>query len=309
MTPRFESVLVPLDGSEVAEQALAVGASLARRAGVPIHLVSVQEPVPAAVVAEIGEYRGDLERESREELSRYLSRIVDATRETQGLAVHSEVIDGPAADALADYVARHGIGLVVMTTHARRGVARWWLGSVADALLRRLSTPVLLLHPSELPQPTRFRRFVVALDGTIEDPVLEPTLALGALEQQPEYILLRVAEPPIPVLSTLAASPPVLGRPHAEPSVEDRAREYLELTTCRLRARGHDVTWRVVVSRDVAEQIASLARTAGADCIAVGTHGARGVERLVLGSVAEKIVREAELPVLVGPVGHAAGGR
>jgi nucleotide-binding universal stress UspA family protein len=63
-----------------------------------------------------------------------------------------------------------------------------------------------------------------------------------------------------------------------------------------------DVTWRVVRARDVPEQVVELAQESGADCIAMGTHGARGIERLLVGSVADKVVRETVLPVLVSPV-------
>ena len=304
MRTRFRSILVPLDGSQVAEQALPVGASLARRAGAPLHLVSVQEPIPVAVTAEVGQYGIELERESRAELGRYLTGTLDITRTTQGMDAQGEVIDGGAAEAVADYVERHDIGLVVMTTHARKGLSRWWLGSVADRLLRRLSIPVLLLHPRELPQPARFRRILIALDGQIEDPVLEPAIALGSLEEAAEYILFRVAEPPLPLLTPLAASPAHLGQPHLEQAAENAARDYLERVADRLRAGGLRVTWRVVRARDVPEQVIALARETGADCIALGTHGAGGIERLLVGSVADKIVRGTELPVLVGPVGH-----
>ncbi len=304
MSTRFHSILVPLDGSPIAEQALSVGASLARRAGAALHLVSVQEPVPVAVTAEVGQYGLELEREAREELSRYLAGILDLTRSTQDLAVQGEVLDGAAAKALADYVARQEIALVVMTTHARKGLGRWWLGSVADRLLRRLSIPVLLLHPRELPQPTRFRRILVALDGQIEDPVLGPAIALGSLEDDAEYTLFRVAESSVPLLTTLASSPSRLGQPHGERDAEDAAREHLERIANRLRIEGLDVSWRVVRARDVPRQVLELARETGADCIAMGTHGAGGIERLLAGSVADKVVRGADLPVLVGPMEH-----
>lgn len=304
MRTRFESILVPLDGSAVSEQALPIGASLARRAAAPLYLVSVQEPTPVAVTAEVGQYGVEYERESRAELSRYLANVQDATRKIQGVAVQGEVIDGHATDAVADYVAGHDIGLVVMTTHARRRIARWWLGSVADGLLRRLSIPLLLLHPSEMPRPTRFRRIMVALDGEIDEPVLEAAIALGSLEADAEYILVRVAEPPSPLLTPLALSPSHLGPLRTERDAEKTAREYLERLTDRLRASGLSVTWRVVRTRHVSDQLLELARETGADCIAIGTHGATGLERLLVGSMADKIVHGTELPVLVGPVGH-----
>ncbi|HUF36842.1 MAG TPA: universal stress protein [Gemmatimonadales bacterium] len=304
MRTQFRSILVPLDSSATAEQALSVGASLARRAGAPLHLVSVQEPVPAAVTAEAGQYGVEFGRESRAELSRYLADTLDTVRVTQDIPVHGEVLDGTAADAVADYVARHDIGLVVMTTHARTGFKRLVLGSVADQLRRRVSRPVLLLHPSDLPQPTRFRRILIALDGQIEAPVLEPAVALGSLEEGAEYVLFRAAEPPVPLLTALGASSPSLGRARVDLGGEDAARNHLERVANRLRALGLTVTWRVVRARDVREQAIEIARDTGADCIAVGTRGASGIERMVVGSVADRVVRRTELPVLVGPVGH-----
>ena len=303
MNPPFRSILVPLDGTEVAEQALAVGASLARRTGGTLHLVTVQEPVPLAVTAEVGAYGVDMERESRATLSRYLADTAEAAAGSVNTTLQSELLEGPAAVALAAYVAEHEVDLVVMTTHGRRGIARWWLGSVADQLLRRVSVPVLLLHPSELPQPTRFHRFLVALDGEIEEPVLAAATALGGLEEQPEYLLFRVAEPPLPLLTPLAASPSQLGQPHLARAAEEAAADYLERVAARLRAAGHRCSWRVVRSRDIPAQVVELAEETGADCIAVGTHGAGGLERLLVGSVADQVVRGTQLPVLVSRIG------
>ena len=304
MRTGFRSVLVPLDGSTTAEQALSVGASLAHRSGAPLHLVSVREPVPVAAAVEAGADGVELGRESRAELSRYLAGTLDTARASQGIPVCGEVLEGTAADAVTGYVERHDIGLVVMTTHARIGFKRLVLGSVADQLLRRLSRPVLLLHPSDLPQPTRFRRILIALDGQLEDPVLEPAIALGTLEEGAEFVLFRATEPPMPLLSPLGASSPSLGRARLDRGSEEIAREYLERVAERLRARGLRVTWRVARARDVRAKIIELAREIGADCIAVGTHGLGGIERLLIGSVADDVVRRTALPVLVGPAGH-----
>jgi nucleotide-binding universal stress UspA family protein len=194
MTNAFRSILVPLDGAEVAEQALAVGASLAARAGATLHLVSALEPVPIAVAAEFGYYGVEPDSETRMRVTGYLAELADATRRAMGLAVEVAIVEGDAVDTLAEYVEGRGIDLVVMTTHARRRLDRFWLGSVADRLLRRVSVPVLLLHPSDRPQPTRFRRILIALDGQIEAPVLDAATTLCSLEPEAEYTLFRVAD-------------------------------------------------------------------------------------------------------------------
>lgn len=308
MTWSFGPVLVPLAGSAMAEQALPVGASLARRGGAALHLVSVVQPIPLAVAAEIGQYEVDLGREARDELERYMTEVLERTRESQGPAVRGDVIDGDAAKALADYVAREGIGLVVMTTHARTGFSRRWLGSVADRLLRRTSAAVLLLRPQESPQPDRFPRVQVALDGERDEAVLAAALALGALTSTESYLLTRAVPASVPIMSPLPAYS-VGHHPDWARQQDIEARNALARLVARVDFRGARVTTEVVPAENVADGLLAVARARSVDLIVVGTHGATGLERLILGSVADKIIRGANQPVLVIPLATPAESR
>jgi nucleotide-binding universal stress UspA family protein len=295
-------VLVPLDGSDVAEQALALGAACARKVGAALHLVSVHEPMPPlGVPPDFPVEMANLEQEWRLALEQHLETVARSVEPGLPTPVVRSVIPGEPAAALCGYVESHAVGLVVMTTHGRGGLSRMWLGSVADRMLRRLQVPLLLLHPRELPQPTAFHRILLALDGEIEEPVVEAAMALGRMEPDVRYVVTRVVEPLIPVLSGLAARPAHLPRDWNELR-ETEARNYLARLTDRLRARGVDATSQVLVGRDVAQQVLRLADAVAADCVVTGTHGGRGMERLLLGSVADKIVRGAKVPVLVAPV-------
>ena len=295
-------ILVPLDGSELAEQALAVGASRARKSGATLHLVSVHEPIPlAGMPPDFPGVMPDLEEQTRANLAEYLESVAAAARASLATPVITSVVTGAAAAALCEYVESHPVGLVVMTTHGRSGLSRWWLGSVADRMLRRLDVPVLLLQPRDVAQPTEFRRILVALDGEIEEPVVDAALALGGPAAPARYVFTRVVEPTIPVLSGFAARPGHLP-PNWNEVREIEARNYLARLTDRLRAKGMDATSQVLIGRGIAGQLLELADAIGADCIVAGTHGARGMERLMLGSVADKLVRGAKVPVLVAPV-------
>lgn len=297
------AVLVPLDGSGIAEQALPVGLAIARRSGASLHLVSVQEPIPRAVAVEMRQYGIEFERESRAGLSRYLALTAEAARSAGVADGRSEVVEGQPAEALQDYAERHGVGLVVMTTHARRGLSRWWLGSVAERMVRGISVPVLLLHPSKGPQPTAFRRILVALDGEPDDAALEPAVALGALTPDTEYLLFCMAGLAIPLATPLEAETPHFGRLHVDHVPEEAAREHVRQVADRLGARGLRASWQVVRVHDLPGQVVEAARQAGADCIAIGNHEAGGLERLLLGNVSDEIVRKTALPVLVAPAG------
>jgi nucleotide-binding universal stress UspA family protein len=293
---------VPLDGSSLAEQALPVGAAIARKAGAALHLATVIEPVPVMVLpAELPVPIEPIESATTVELSDYLQLIAGATGEAQQREPATAVLHGSAADALGRYVGEQTIDLVVMTTHARRGLSRWWLGSVADSLVRQLRVPVLLLHPRELPQPTEFRRILVALNGELEQPVLEAAAALGRLDPPAGYLLLHVVEPPIPVLSPLAAYPAHLPS-RGDERAEAAAHQAVDQAADRLRAEGHAVERKVIVGRGVPDRVIEPAVAFGADVIVVGTHAPHGLERALLGSVAERIVHGTSLPVLVAPV-------
>jgi nucleotide-binding universal stress UspA family protein len=297
----FSDILVPLDGSELAEQAISVAGSLARRSGGTLRLVSVEQPLPAlALPSEALQSAGEVELEVRAQADEYLDSIAEPIRGLQGGAVETVVLEGAVAPAIQSYAAAQGISLMVMTTRGRGGFSRWLTGSVADELLRRTTVPVLLLHPRELPQPTEFRRFLVALDGETEEEVLNPAIALGSLYPGAHYTLTRVVEPALPILTPLARYPSRPGRQYTDRLIKE-ARDHLAGVCEKLAADGVEATYKVLVGRGIAEQVLELAVGLGVDCIAVGTHGARGAERMLLGSVADQIVRGAEVPVLIGP--------
>jgi len=144
----FHAILVPLDGSAAGEQAIPVGARIARRAGATLHFAMACEPSPARPLSsELPRVAEAVEREARIREAGYLETVAEAARSTHGLSVTTALLEGPAASALAEHVRACRIGLVVMTTHGRGGLSRWWLGSVTDRLLRRTPVPLLLLHP------------------------------------------------------------------------------------------------------------------------------------------------------------------
>ena len=297
----FRNILIPLDRSPIAEQAVAVAASIARRSGGTLRLVTVEEPLPAlALASDAFEVVKEVEVVDRAQLAGYLDSIAGAIREAQGGKVESAVLHGPVAVAVSEYADDNAVDLIVLTTRGRRGFSRWVIGSMADKLLRHIHVPVLLLHPRDPPWPINFRRILVALDGQTEDAVLESAIALGWLYPEAHYTLTRVLEPQLPVVAPLAPYP-VIVEPERLEHQEAEARAYLEKVCGRLQAHGLESTYKVVVG-GVATQVLQLAETVLADCIVVGTHSPRGIERLVLGSEAERIVHGAKLPVLIVPV-------
>jgi nucleotide-binding universal stress UspA family protein len=308
-TARASSILVPLDGSALAEQALWVAARLAHRLDGVLHIVTVRAPAPPA-----GEETGEPTahagsgRQVRHDLREYLEGKAGELATTHGVRCSCAVLHGWPPEALTDYIHANGIALVVMTAHGRSGVSRCWIGSVTDGLLARVTVPVLVLRPGTAPPRARFYRILVALDGSAgSKKVLTQAVALGSAEPGTEYTLAEIVEPPMP----LPRHPAVQLEPDPAGSLVRRrklAAQDLERRAERLRRRGLAVTTRVLVAQGVGEQLIELAENLGSDMIAVGTQRPRATERLLLGSVADKVVRGASQPVLVIPVRMRVAG-
>jgi len=302
-SPRpIRGVLVPLDGTALAEEALAIGASLARRAGAPLHLVSAIEPILELVQREFPDLA---EREIQEETAgrrAYLEQIAETVRATRPGVVTVSVLKGEPAEAIASYAARERLDFIVLTTHGRGRVARWALGSVADTLLQCSDIPLLLLHAAgETPRLGEYRRIVVGLQGEHDHDVLEAALRLGSLSPGARYVLAGVLEPEVPLLTPLARYPHHAGPRWRARRIAD-AEARLSGLARELAARGESATWEVIGRRDVSRALREMGQFAGADCLVVGTHGLSGVDRALLGSVAAKLMRQTSLPLLVVPL-------
>jgi len=216
---------------------------------------------------------------------------------------HADVIatleDGPVADALRGHALRHSVDLIVMATHARRGIARIWLGSVADRLIRETGIPVLTVRPAslatELASGSCFKRILVALDGSaLAEKSLKPAIALAELEQA-EITLLRVvpSENHIPDGELYATIGPARAR-----DVDD-AQSYLGGLTVMLAEHRVIIHTAVAIAADIPKAILGFAETHDADLIAIATHGRGGIARALIGSVADRVMAEGGISALV----------
>ena len=196
-----------------------------------------------------------------------------------------------------------------MATHGRGPLSRFWLGRVADHVVRHTSTPVLLLHPrdgGEALAETKLQTCLVPLDRSAEaEKILGPLVDIAKLTQA-HVTLLHVIEP---ILGVTGAVPPYPLPVPAEAieSLRNDAQKYLDGIADRLRADGLGVSTKVIVGLGVAGTVLDQLEKEGIDFVAMTTHGARGFRRLLLGSVADKVVRGAGKPVLVYRPAGAAG--
>lgn len=299
-------ILVPLDGSAFSEEALPAAVGLAKRTESAIELVLVQEPlvIPEFLQRNLmGGARLDEEMHDAGEL--YLSLIAGRLHEA-GVDVVETVLQGPVVTVLAEYIAGREPQLVVMSTHGRGGISRAWIGSVADALVRRASAPVLLVRPRgdivhrqgapALEVLPGFNRIAVPLDGSaLAEEALDTVLGSFRTEGL-ELTLLQVLPPPVTYLSA-SFTPSVSAELLAD--LETDAQRYLDRVARRIGRPGLTVRTRVFVDANAARGILAFASGGSVDLIAMTTHARGGLARLVVGSVADKVVRGAVVPVLL----------
>jgi len=295
----YRSLLVPLDGFPFAEHALPLALRVARAAGAALRLVRVAD-TPAVYYAG-APYDGELESVVRARQQAYLDEIVQFLRKLSPVPVSSALLEGPVVGKLCAQAGDGETDLVVMATHGRGPLGRFWLGSVADELVGRLPVPVLLVRPGDgevdLAHEPELGPVLVPLDGsTLAEEILAPAGELARLLGV-NLTLLRVVKP---VPAGAVPDDPALGQEAR--ALLNRTREasaYLLRMAERLRAEGLRVATRVTVQEHPAAAILNEAEATDAGLIALTTHGRRGLVRVVMGSVADKVVRGATIPVLV----------
>lgn len=298
--PMFRSVLVPLDGSHFAERALPLAASIARATRARLRLVLVHQSPSAPADRTTARLATSLDLMMRKAERDYLRTRVRELREGSGGQVVGVTLAGPVVATLLRYVNEIGADLVVMTTHGRGGIQRAWLGSSADQLLRSLEIPLILVRPAENESaaPAVAAEILVALDGSrLAEGVIEPAAALGAALGVPLSLLQVVL--PVAAMGEAALALPSRHDEALTAMRRDEAKDYLTGVAERLRDQGLTAGSAVVVGAPVADTILEIARSRSVAMLAIATHGRGGLRRLILGSVADKLVRGTEQPVLV----------
>jgi nucleotide-binding universal stress UspA family protein len=304
----FRSILVPLDGSPLAEQALPLASRIAGAAGGKLRLALVHQVPPAPLDAASAKLFTSIELASRKWEREYL-RSQQARLRGEAIRLSSAVtLSGPVGPMLAQYVRELGVDLVVMATHGRGGLRRAWLGSVADYLVRHLEVPVVLVRPNEpgaaAPRPAEGKQILVPLDGSpLAEAVLQPATAL-ARAWSAELSLVQVVPPVLAVMDQALPLPSTYDSELTE-SCRAAAQDYLDDVVERLHGEGARASGVAVIGWNTVDSLLEIARPERVALIAIATHGRGGLQRLALGSVADKLIRTADVPVLV----HRPSGR
>jgi len=281
-----ERLLVPLDGSEIAERALPYAETLARKLNSEAILLTACAP---------GE-------PSEQPFRAYLEKKVYELTSV-GVKASSVCIRGDAAKEILDFVEKADISLVIISTHGKTGSGVWAMGSIANKVLQRLHVPVLLTRTIEwetVAEEKEMRKILVPLDGSQVAEQIIPHVKGLAKAMDSEVILLWVVEP----VSTFhfQIPPETLYWEKYEKEYVAQAERKAELYFGRkerdLRNEGVKVS-SALVHGEVSESILQYADDNSASVIALATHGHSGVAKWIYGSVASKIIMGSSKPVLL----------
>jgi nucleotide-binding universal stress UspA family protein len=301
----YRTILVPTDGSPVSARALPVAAALARRTGATLHLVTVHDPsvfipfVPGEIAVPVYDAEAV---EAQRAHDREALEVQAATLRDGGLAVQTALLEGTIVEALAEHADAIGADLTVMATHGRSGFQRLRLGSVASSYLTRAAAPVFLVRApaDDAPLPTEAEALptgtlLCPLDGSSFAAAIIPHARRFAEQLGLTMELLSVTAPaaiPMAPFGTEA----LLADPR-DLDVQEEAREEYLATIAAACPPG--TRTRVVTDMSVAKTILDIATADRAGAIAMATHGRTGFRRFMLGSVADEVLRGADVPMLV----------
>lgn len=306
----FARILVPLDGSPLAEGILPEVLELARLHGAEILLLRV-----ALAHTFPGVDATDAQVHAVDEAEGYLAEL-ERGLAAQGIPVSSAVRYGHAAEEILDHAQARHADLIAMCTHGRSGVLRFMLGSVAEAVLRASPVPVLLLRakvpaqsqagtmqrgvraaarssPAALAVPALHHILCPVDFSAHSDRAMEYAADL-AQRFQADLTVLHVVYDPLDITCSHIPHPPL------EQLREEMIREAERMLERRVRRRLRHLprTKTAVAAGPPFRQIIRFAQDHHVDLIVMGTQGLAGLDRLIMGSTAERVVRMASCPVV-----------
>lgn len=278
----WEKILVPLDGSDLAELALPYAEELAAAFDSEVVLMYVSEPA---------------EDQYRHMHQLYMEEVAGQMR-NHIKKVSPLVLSGKSAEEIIGYAEKNDVSLIIVTSHGRSGITPWAAGGVASKVLHATTVPLLLIRAVKPPQRERLlNRILLPLDGSKAGEGAVPYVQELISRLGSEVILFGVV-PAGQHIRTVGGLDYILYPEQHLESVKAEAREYLNKVYRRLKRRKGRVRVELKVG-DIAREIIEFAEENNASLIAISSHGRSGIAKWVFGSIAHKVLQISNTPVLV----------
>jgi nucleotide-binding universal stress UspA family protein len=283
----YNKVLIPLDGSKLAEAVLPYARLLATALQLPVDLIHVTDP--ETVAPNIHPMQG----------AQYLKEV--AASFPRSVTVDCRIESGRAAEVIVDSASKDAGTLITMATHGLSGGQRWLLGRVCQKVLQASVNPLLLIRPNEQALSSREARLsavIVPLDGShLAEKIFPHVIFLAKGLELPIVLIRTYTLPTAGYFMAAGVSLPAMDEVGGK--IQKEVRDYLQAKEGELRAAGISRVSSVVVEGRGPEEIIDLARKTPDSLVAMSTHGRSGMGRWVLGGVTDRVVCYCGEPVLV----------
>ena len=288
---KYKRILVPLDGSKLAERALVPAMVIAESMAAEVHCLQIVTGSALTIDPSLNQR---VVRARTQAANIYLQSLPSRFSETKvRIEVATDV--GPAAKSITDYAKRNDVDLIVMSSHGRSGHKRWVYGNVAIKILRRAPCDTLMVRPLTDVKLFSKNRVLVPLDGSRRaERALRPALALATAWDM-DVLLLYVI---LPVNVELEPSSIRYMFDDIEAEARADAKIYLQGLKATLIPVHRSVSVATVTGTPAAA-IIDYAVEQQADLIAMSSHGRTGAELWIMGSVSEKVLRGANCATLI----------
>ncbi len=294
-----DKLLVPLDGSKLAETALPYAEELAIKIGYEVTLINVRSPAEDPYHPALEAYLKSVAEKTKNNIQTSLVKNKGKGRKVKTVVVGSGILVGNSAEGILEYADNENMDLIVMATHGRTGISLWALGSVAEKVVRASRHPVLLVRANtDLKNKAVLNNILLPLDGSKQSEVALSYVTSFASMLNAKVTLTHVITQPY---YSYTATDGIINTDYSAKELKDKkadAKKYLEKAGKTLKRKGIVTSVQVKVGR-AAEEIIGLSENTGIDIIVMSTHGDSGFHSSGHGSVADKVLHGGNTPILL----------
>ena len=299
----FKTILVPLDGSQLADCVLPHVVAIARPFDSEITLLRMLEKTQAGTSAQLFDLVNWQINKTRATL--YLEKI-KARFQREKTRIQTTVIEGLVADGITEYAHSHGIKLIVLSSHGRNGLTRWGISSITQKIIMSAQTSLLIvrahqdgIHSDELSERPLYRRILVPLDGSQRAENVLPIVTQLAQFHRSQIHLVQIIQTPEmarqmpPTREDVDLSNRIVSRNQEE------AGRYLEQLKSRSFLEGLTIQIHLITSDNTAVALHQLVEQENIDMVALSAHGYSGIHQWPYGSMVNNFVQYGKVPLLV----------
>jgi nucleotide-binding universal stress UspA family protein len=299
----FDTILVPLDGSQLSECVLQYVAGVASSFDSEIALLRMLEKNHVSASAQLFDLLNWQIDKTEAEL--YLEKIKTHFQES-GLRTRTTVLEGLVAEGITEYAQNHGVKLIVLSSHGRNGLTHWGISSITQKIILSASTSVLIVrahqygaHSGELTESPLYRKILVPLDGSQRAEIVLPIITKLAHVHKSQIHLVQIIQTPEmarqlpPTFEDVDLSNRVVTRNREE------AKHYLEQVKARSYLEGIAVQTHLITSDNVVLALHQLVDQEHIDMITLSAHGYSGSMQWPYGSLVNNFIIYGQVPLLI----------